>query len=342
MNRRSTVALAISAVALAGCAGSMPVGDPTIDVEAIQAQAAEIDRFPINRDGVHALMGAPWLASETFGVEVYRLQGKQPNLMVIFAPYPVPLPFMSDKIEAYSLVVYDADGIVSARASDYVHAGPGDPPTLILSAGEFRFLHFLRDSLTVSLDRYMHFHVADTAGPTCTLFLGTDPVRLAAAETGGFCTSAANLYLDGGKRQNVWLVSPAVIPPSRTTEADCRNAGGSYEVFTNGGPGACLFKHRTLYPLTLPVGNHELRFATGPVDKGVTSQLDCVADRVTFATLTGKFILCMREEDGRLKRDQPTDEGIELSEQPPGTVRELHVIINDNGTWLYPAASKTP
>jgi len=336
MRRRRLVTLALVASAFAGCATEGPVGEPTIDVEAAQARAAEIDRFPINRDGVHALLGTPWLASETFGVELYRLQGKQRNLMVIFAPYPVPMPFLSDKLEAYSLVIYGADGNVSARASDYVHAAAGEPPTLILRAGDFQFVHYLRDSLSVSLDRYLQVRATHSASPTCTVLLGSDPVRLAAADAGGFCTSAVNLYLDDGKRQTLWLTLPAVIPPSRTSEADCRNAGGSYEVFTGDGPGACVFKTRVLYPLTLPIGSHTLRFTTGMSDKGVVSAPSCQADELTFATLMGKFMLCVHNEGGRMHRDEPADESVLLSQQPPTTDRELHVIINDNGTWLYP------
>lgn len=336
MNWRRLILLALGVCALTSCATQAPVGKPTLDVEAARARAAEIDKFPINRDGVHALLGTPWLASETFGVEVYRLQGKQRNLLVVFAPYPVPVPSLSDKIEAYSLVIYGADGNVSARAFDHVRAAAGEPPTLVLRAGDFQFVHSLRDSLTVSIGRYLQVRGAQVNGPTCTVLLGVDPVRLAEAEVGGFCASAANLYVDEGKRQALWLTSPAVIPPSRTSEVDCRNAGGSYEVLTGDGPGACVFKPRALYPLTLPVGGHVLRFTTGLSDRGVVSTPSCQEDELTFATLMGKFMLCMQNDGGRLRRDQPDDESVLLSAQPPSTERELHVIINDNGTWLYP------
>jgi hypothetical protein len=336
MRRRRHFLVALAAIAAAGCATEAPIGKPTIDVEAAQARAAEIDRSPINRDGVHALLGEPWLASEVFGVEVYRLQGKQRNLLVVFAPYPVPVPSLSNKIEAYSLVVYGADGNVSARASDYVRAAAGEAPTLILRAGAFQFVHSLRDSLTVSLDRYLQVRAVHATNPTCTVLLGPDPVRLAAADAGGFCSSTVNLYLDDRKRQAVWLAAPAVIPPSRTSAVDCRNAGGSYEVFTAGAPGACVFKPRTLYPLTLPVGRHVLRFTSGLSDKGVVSALSCQADQLTYATLQGKFMRCMHVEDGRVHSDRQDDESVLLSTQPPVPDHELQVIINDDGTWLYP------
>jgi hypothetical protein len=44
---------------------------------------------------VHALLGTPWRVSETFGAEVYRLQGNQRNALVIFALCPVPVPSSS-------------------------------------------------------------------------------------------------------------------------------------------------------------------------------------------------------------------------------------------------------
>ena len=336
MGCRRLTLLALGACAFTGCALQVPVGQPTIDAEAVQARSADIDRFPIDRDGVHALLGTPWLASETFGVEVYRSQGKQRNLLVILAPYPVPMPFPSDKVEAYSLVIYGEDGNVSARASDFVRAGVGDPATLLLRAGDFEFVHDLRDTLTVSLARYQQARATHGTGPTCTVFLGADPIRLAEAEPGGFCSSVANLYVDDGKRRTVWLASSVVIPPSRTSDVACRDAGGSYEVFTPDTPGACLFRPRALYPLTLPVGNHVLRFTTALSDRGVVSTPSCQADEITFATLAGKFVQCMHTDGRRLRSDRPDDESAVLSTQPPGTDREQRVIINDDGAWLYP------
>lgn len=336
MGCRRLILAALGTCALASCAAQVPVGKPTVDVEAAQTRAAEIDNFPITRDGVHALLGPPWLASETFGVEVYRLQGKQHNFMVVFAPYPVPLPFPSDKLEAYSLVVYGADGNVSARASDHIRTGLGEAPTLILRAGDFQFVHSLRDSLIVSLGRFLEVRNTQLAGSTCMVLLGVDPVRLAEADTGGFCVSAANLYLDDRKRQVLWLSSPVVIPPSRTSDVACRSAGGRYEAFTKDGPSGCIFKSRTLYPLTLPVGSHVLRFTTGLSDRGLVSRPGCQADEISYATLMGKFMLCMHHDGAGPHRDQPDDEYVLLSSKPPTTDRELHVIVNDNGAWLYP------
>jgi hypothetical protein len=246
--------------------------------------------------------------------------------------FPAPL-WTSQHV---GVLAFAGCGSVLPIGEPTVDVEAGEPPTLILRAGDFQFVHYLRDSLSVSLDRYLQVRATHSASPTCTVLLGSDPVRLAAADAGGFCTSVVSLYLDDGKRQTLFLTLPAVIPPSRTSEADCRNAGGSYEVFTGDGPGACLFKTRVLYPLTLPIGSHTLRFTTGMFDKGVVSAPSCQADELTFATLMGKFMLCVHNEGGRMHRDQPADESVLLSQQPPTTDRELHVIINDNGTWLYP------
>jgi len=97
-----------------------------------------------------------------------------------------------------------------------------------------------------------------------------------------------------------------------------------------------VFKSRNLYPLILPVGNHLLRFSTGPFDRGVIRSRSCQADGITFATLMGKFMLCMNSDGTRPHRDQPDDESVGLSSEPPFPDRELHVIVNDNGAWLYP------
>jgi len=50
----------------------------------------------------------------------------------------------------------------------------------------------------------------------------------------------------------------------------------------------------------------------------------------------GKFMLCMNSDGTRPHRDQPDDESVGLSTERPFPDRELHVIVNDNGAWLYP------
>jgi hypothetical protein len=283
------------------------------------------------------LLGQPWLASQAFGVEVYRLQGKQHNLMVIFAPYPVPLPAFSDKLEAYTLVTYDADGQVKERTFGFVSASFGSPPTLILRAGYVEFVHGFGDTISVTMERYLQVRTARTTGPTCTVLLGCDEARLAAAGERGFCACSTNLRIDGGERQALSLMSPAIIPYEREMPAtECEASGGRFQPLGETGGGSCLYTPSALYPLTLAVGAHVLQFSMGRSDEAAPLDITCDRDAQSRVTLGGKFMLCTRFENQTVKVDRSKDTLISLTQPNPRVQPEVRVLVYAHGAWLYP------
>lgn len=333
--QRSAVIIAVTL--LAGCAITAPVGEPSIDVEAAQARAASLDSGPLTRDGVHGVLGQPWLSSEAFGVEVYRLQGKQRNLLVIFAPYPVPLPAFSDRLEAYTLVAYDANGQVNERAFGFVSAAVGSPPTLILRAGEFEFVHGFGDTISVTLDRYLRVQAARAAGSTCTVLLGCDETRLAAAGDGGFCACSTNLRVDGGERRSLSLMAPAIIPYERAMPAtECEATGGHFQPLGGTGAGSCIYTPRALYPLALDAGRHALAFSMGRSDQLAPVEVACESESVSRVTVGGKFMLCTRFDNGRMQVDRSQDASISLTKVVLPVQPEVRVLVYDHGVWLYP------
>lgn len=342
MNRWSVIPIAITTITLAGC-GSIPVGDATIDVEAAQARAAQIDVKSMTRDEVHALMGVPWLANDAFGVEVYRLQGKQRNLMIILG---VPMPDFSTGLEACTLVTYGADGLVSEVASNFgVGQSPG-PPTLILRAGGIEFVlgGFAHDTLSVPLERYLEVRSAVPAGATCTVLVGGDRARVPVGRGEGCCMSSPALSIDGAGQRVLRLMVPVGIPAARgMSKADCQNLGGNFGYLGTSGEhdaGPCMFTTpRARYPLTLPAGTHVLHFTLGS-HADVISTVTCQADQVTFATLGGKFVGCIGNTGPA--GDHPGPATVSLSPQAPTSDGEPRVTIYDNGTWLYPPTSVTP
>lgn len=337
MQHRPLSALLVAIITLAGCAVSTPVGRPSIDVAAAQSRAAEIDSRPMTRDGVHAVLGEPWLSSEAFGIEVYRLQGKQHNLLVIFAPYPVPLPDFSDKLEAYTLVVYGEDGQVSERTFSFASSSTGSPPMLILRAGEFEFVHGFGDTISVTLDRYLRVRAARTAGPTCTVLLGCDEARLAAAGDGGFCACSTNLRVDGGERRSLSLMAPAIIPSERAMPAtECEATGGHFQPLGEPGAGSCIYTPRALYPLALVPGRHALAFSMGRSDQLAPVEVACESESVSRVTVGGKFMLCTRFDNGRMQVDRSQDASISLTKVVLPVQPEVRVLVYDHGVWLYP------
>ena len=335
---------AVMALCLTGCATDVQVGKPTIDTELVAARAAGIVPGRSNRADVHALLGEPWLANEPLGVEVYRLEGKQRNMAVVFAPYPVPLPSFSDKLQVYTLVSYDAEGFVAARASEYVQAAMPDRPTLVVRAGDLEFVHERPDTVSVSLDHYLRTLAGHTAAPACTLLVGCGGARLEEADDLEICFSAAGLHVDEGKRQGL-LLARDVMPlrPPASPEA-CRESGGRYGIFWGQPPEKCLYRLRPLRALALAPGRHSLRFSSGLFDRGLTAELDCEAGQVTVAELGGEFLRCIKpgQSSGR-SRDEPAAAGtVALRPYDPDTDGERRVIVYQDDQWLFPPGSTAP
>jgi hypothetical protein len=287
----------------------------------------------MTRDEVHALLGAPWLASEPLGVEVYRLQGKQHVLMLIVA---VPMPVPGDTIEAYSLVVYGQSGKVTATASDVVQAEVGGAGNVVLRAGEFQFAHVGWDTVSMSRDAYLAEASAHGAGASCTVLVTCDPSRLDAVADHGFCNCEAGLTIDGGARRSLRLLSPAILHPGRLSESGCRKTGGHVTGPGTPLPGTCVLNPLALYPVPVPAGSHALRFLPDIGSRGVTGDVNCAAAaQVSYATLGGRFMRCMQIEKP-VSDKGAVGETVFVSSQLPPSRAEAWVIVNDNGQWLYP------
>ncbi len=336
MNRWSLVPLTIAGLTFAGC-GTVWVGKPSIDFEAARARTAGVDVKSMTRADVHALLGAPWLASDPFGVEVYRLQGTQ-RFIDFFMVIPVPT---SGTLEVYSLVTYSTDGRVSGTASDFV---PTAGRTIVLRAGGFEFVHGepvlnrLRDTLSVSLERWLEVRATRPAPTTCTLLVDGDRAHLAALGEGGTCNCTSKLSVDGAKQRNVRVMELSINQSD--TRSSCQNVGGFFHPIWDPESGSCSLTLGALVPLTLPAGTHQLHFTAG-FYADATTTLDCHAGELTFATLGGTFTRC-----DSLKSPGHSDHGtpatVALSPQAPASDGEPRVFIYDDGTWLYPATSVAP
>ena len=344
MSDRILTLLVVAASLLTGCMTVESVGKSTIDVQAAEARSAEIDAQPMTRAGVHGLLGEPWLANETLGVEVHRLQGKQRNLGVIFAPYPVPIPFVSDKLEVFTLVGYGTDGQVVAKAFGYLHAAPGEWPSLVLRAGDFEFVHAPPDTLSVSLDRFLNDRIAYPIEPACTVLIGCESAAVDETAAARFCTCAANLYVDEGKRRTLVLARTVVLPGTTVSEAGCRESGGHFRTSDAQVSGMCHLTSQLLHPQTLTPGDHLLRFTLSRSDEGISGALTCRPAEVAFATLAGRFMTCQRLDQPLAPRPKHSGAGedVSLSQQVPKATHELRVVVYEDGHWLFPQDPKTP
>src|SRR5512137_592636 len=90
---------------LGGCAAEVPL-DRGLDPSGIESRAEWLNAAGMTRTEVIARLGEPWIADPARRFDVFKASETQHNAVVIFAPYPVPLPSFSRQFSAYSLVIY--------------------------------------------------------------------------------------------------------------------------------------------------------------------------------------------------------------------------------------------
>lgn len=238
----------------------------------------------------------------------------------------------------FSLVTYDADGLVHAFAADSVSGALGSPPALVLRAGDFEFVSNAPPDyrLSVTLARYAAVRAtAADAGGRCTVLLEADPARLPAADQVACCISAFKLNVEGAPPHDLGILDPTLIPTDRgVSRVACQALGGSFNRVGEPDRGSCVVTPRVSYPLTLSAGPYVLRFRAGR-GADVTLAVPCNAGAMTHARLVGNFVTCYRPGSSRVDRGEGAT--VVASEAIPVTDRTLQVIINDAGRWIYPA-----
>ena len=168
------------AFALTAC-GDVPVR--TTEVEsALPRQASAIVVGQTNRAQARGQLGEPWLASDYWRFDLFRMSGKNIDVGIVLVPWPVPFGVSSEEVRAYVLVGYDANGVVSAVDSGATHgedsswkvpAGGGD--SILLAAGAIGFAvesSSHTPSVLVSAARRDQYLATLRAGGSCVVLVG--------------------------------------------------------------------------------------------------------------------------------------------------------------------------
>jgi hypothetical protein len=303
------------AVALAAC-GDLPV--KTTEVEsALPRQAAAIVVGQTDRAQARGQLGEPWLASDHWRFDLFRMSGKNVDVGFLFLPWPVPFGVSSDEVRAYVLVGYDANGVVSAVDSGATHgedsswqvpAGGGD--SILLAAGAVEFAvesSSHTPSVLVPVARRDQYLATLRAGDGCTVLVGCGQDQ---------CSNA--LVVDGGEPRPM----PGVLTRIQT------NPGRGIEVLTQ----------PWLAPLALRPGRHRLQVPPkAHTTLEATAEFSCGAGELLYAVI--------RIEPGDKReawRHWKTQEqgSISVSQQMPERFRDLPMLIWRDGTWLVAAEAE--
>ncbi len=332
--------LLVCTVALvAACASDVPLGKPDLGEEQIQASAEGIRAPGTTRAAVHEALGEPWISTDRRDAEVFRLSGKQHRMLLVFAPFPVPLPMPGERLEGYTLVTYSDDGVVAAVDSAFARSETfGRTHSLMLRAGDYEFEHETRDTLSVALERFQRELAAVAPRPTGTVIVGCEGAADAGSPAGiegKVCFT--RVEIDGGERFELplvrfvtWPLAPPTRGPAPVPDPACRDAGG--RTLTN----ACLVERGGLYPLLLDPGRHSLRFTTRELDGEASGTFDCVPGGIVFAVLrdekTESYSMS-RQLSSRLKVGAATG-SLTVSDAAPEDLRSQKVTVYVDGNYL--------
>lgn len=133
------------ALVLAGCA--VEWHRPAEPARALPDRAGALQPAPETREAMRALLGAPYLDGGDLGFDLFREEIDQVTVPVAITPLPVPFARLVDTVRRYTLVQYDAQGRITARASglhrrapDWRAATVEDNLVLRLDAGDLSFV----------------------------------------------------------------------------------------------------------------------------------------------------------------------------------------------------------
>ena len=111
---RAFFVAAVLGLALGGCGGvAAPVTRSTVEADLPQKLAPIIVGESRQAD-VRSLLGQPWITSDYWRFDLFRLAGRDAAIGLIWVVVPVPVANL-DTTTAYVLVTYDAEGRVFDR-----------------------------------------------------------------------------------------------------------------------------------------------------------------------------------------------------------------------------------
>lgn len=176
------VAAAVLAFLLGGCGVEIPITKSTVEAD-LPARDSPIEAGKSDRAAVRQLLGEPWVASDDWRFDLFRVSDSNVTAPVMFVFWwPVPLGVAVDQITGYVLVTYDADGRVVqhehgfARDPTVYDSGSGDVSAHLV-AGDLRFGADQDENeafLSVAAQQRDDYLRAHSSQGRCTVLIGCE------------------------------------------------------------------------------------------------------------------------------------------------------------------------
>ena len=279
----------------------------------LPATTASIVPGQTDRAAVRQRLGAPWLASEYWRFDLFRMTDKDVSLQVLFV---VPFGASWDDVHGYVLVSYDESGRVAAYDSGVTHGENLSSRTPM--AGEDSILLMVGDrgfavessshtpSVLISAARRDDYLRTLAGGEKCTVLVGCRQDQ---------CSNA--LVVDGGEARAL----PGALLRIRKKPA------GGIEALTQS----------WLAPLTLPPGQHRLAIPPSALTTlEASTEFSCTAGDLLYAAIE----IQSGDASQAWKHWKAQVHGaIDVSAQMPEAFREQPMLIWRDGQWLAPQES---
>jgi hypothetical protein len=302
------------AAMLSSCGGEVPIRESKIDTS-LPEKTASIVPGQSDRAAVRQLLGEPWLTSEYWRFDLFRMTGQDVLAGFIFAPVPVPVGVFSDDVRGYVLVSYDESSEVSAYDSGVTHGEnlswrtpmEGED-SILLMAGDDRF----------AVETGHHTPSVFISAARRDVYLGTERPRDRCVVIVGCQQDMCNdtLVLDGG---------PPRPLPGALLRIRRPNAGG-IDISTQS----------WLAPLTLSPGQHRLEIPPNPhTTLEASVGFNCGAGELLYAVVeieSGDTSQAWRHWKTQVRGS------IHVSAEMPEAFREQPMLIWRAGEWLLPQA----
>jgi hypothetical protein len=202
---------AVGVVALGGCAGEIPVHESSVPKQFEHATTA-ITIGETDKAALRQLLGEPWVSSEYWQFELFRLSGRDVDLLITFAPFPLPFGYTTNEEERYLLVQYDANGKVSAFATSTSGDFGYDPQVgaVIVSIG----VQGQMPDVFVSPQRRAEYLETQRGGDHCLVLVACRGAICYDVTPGLIVDRSESVKLPKALLGPSWL-TPLILPPGR-------------------------------------------------------------------------------------------------------------------------------
>ncbi len=320
---RSSVwaALALNLALMTGCATD--VISPENPLLLIPDRSLQVKVGAMGRGEVRQALGEPRFSSSYWRFDLFRADTEQSSVVVAVTPWPVPFAKITDQLQRYTLVSYDANDRVSALATG-VFRRPAPWRNLSPIRSNFGALHLRADDLLFFADpegaRHENLLVTAVRGnaylalasklPGCTAVFSCGergcPSRLAidGAPARRLPLHSANLWWLRPEGREGWL-GDIEAPVNRTVEQWLP----------------------ALVAITLPAGEHWFEVSAGFLTGETSFRFSCAPGAVLYLEISAA-------RAGSSDSKPPTPWRLEVMAAMPEHFMRRPLVVLDDGQWL--------